>query len=360
MFRNSSEIIATSLFFLLAALWRVPACKIYFGVIERCDKQMRLSSRWLIGTEPMDKTVQAALAGYRLHTAFEREQQRLSEPSFAAQVAKPLAFWARTQDRFLPKSMLSRPVREIIETPFSQLRSTPGIGERKLHNLIALLSRIVHPARNGTALEVAPTWEAWRQVVLDCDLERETFGRLAFSLQTLPSSLWHQPLAKYAHLSSEELNELSHDVRTAIIDVFRSAAECCHNFKAVPHLSARIRPKLVLRLDASKSDASLTAEAIRAEIVEPLLALIRHDGGQVLARAIATRLENIGRPVSEISRLSGLSAQQLRKAYADAKSLAAARWPEGRKYVAAWHENQNADAVRLLRELRLLVFGDDV
>src|SRR5438105_3611825 len=101
---------------------------------------------------------------YQLAHRFEELGRRLKESAAAGSATTgpataslataapwevPLAFWALPRDRRLPKALLGRSAREIVQTPFAKLYATPGIGTKKLITLMQLLERAVAASREA-------------------------------------------------------------------------------------------------------------------------------------------------------------------------------------------------------------------
>ncbi len=79
----------------------------------------------------MRATKAASVEQYQIAGRYERLREKLSEDTYAAHRQKPLAYWAMPTDRRLPLVFLGRTLESLLESPFSELISTPGIGKKK-------------------------------------------------------------------------------------------------------------------------------------------------------------------------------------------------------------------------------------
>lgn len=89
----------------------------------------------------MAKTSTADRTCLRNHFAAARAT--LLANATAAQLDRPLSYWALPADRRLPVALLDRPLRDIVQTPFDRLAATPGIGQKKLGTLVLLMERVI-------------------------------------------------------------------------------------------------------------------------------------------------------------------------------------------------------------------------
>src|SRR5690349_10811154 len=78
---------------------------------------------------------------YQLEDRYSNLRTALLEPLHAGQLNKPLAYWALPTDRGLPLIFLGWSLKELLANSFSELLSTPGIGQRKISTLMQLLER---------------------------------------------------------------------------------------------------------------------------------------------------------------------------------------------------------------------------
>src|SRR5690606_34898861 len=130
---------------------------------------------------------------------------------------------------------------------FDELAATPGIGEKKIHSLVQLLYRATNddppaPATvvgtgqsTGSGAEAADRfdpsivsealWTEWRETVRRFGIDDFRLGRLAPSLQRLPTVIWHKPLRDYLDHTVAEIRGLrTHGEKRVrcVLEVFHS------------------------------------------------------------------------------------------------------------------------------------------
>ncbi len=169
---------------------------------------------------------------HKLNAAYEALRETLRAPKLSDRLDKPLAFWALPNDRRLPMALLGFSLREILARSMAELANTPGIGRKKLNSLIKLLQlatkddppvlplsdesagkkrgRVARGQRGDFDPSVVSEvlWEQWRDTVKDSGLQREPLGRLAPSLQSLPTVIWQTPLETYCNYTVAEIRKL--------------------------------------------------------------------------------------------------------------------------------------------------------
>lgn len=308
----------------------------------------------------MNPTSSAVVVDFQLTSGFERERQKLLDAQFADRLTKPLAFWARSNDRHLPLAFMGRSVGELIDTPFQDLYATPGVGPKKIASLLRLLERVSEesvptdavaddpateerPAKEASPSTVSEAhWSRWRQSVAHHGLQRETLGQLARSLQHLPRALWNAQLASYLNLSLTEVRSLrTHGAKrvAAVLEIFENLARILEQLDANPHLSVRFRPRLVQRVESwvqqqLYSAAAPSVSEVQAEFVTPLLEQLSVDGGEQHCDVARRRLENPNLAVRTLARQKGVTRGRLYELWADAATMTSVRWPEGQALIA--------------------------
>jgi hypothetical protein len=305
----------------------------------------------------MNLTSASVAVDFQLASDFERERQKLLDLRSADQLSKPLAFWARPNDRHLPLAFIGRPVRQLVDMPFQELYATPGVGPKKIASLLRLLERASEelapvvgvgdattpdeqPAKEGLSTTMASEshWSQWRRTVARHGLHNETFGQLARSLLYLPRALWKAPLSNYLNLSLAEVRSLSsHGAKrvAVILDIFQNLAAILEQVDANPHLSVRLQPRLVQQVESwvrqqFQSSVSPSASELHAEFAAPLLEQLSLDGGELHCDVVRSRLERPGMAIHTLARQKGVTRARLCELWADAAEVAAVRWPEGR------------------------------
>src|SRR5215469_10206245 len=99
----------------------------------------------------MSTTSSMVAIGFQLVTQFNTVRDQLLSRELNGHWEKPLAYWAQTTDRHLPMALVNKTLRYVVDTPFTQLSRTPGIGVKKLGSLIMLMSRAAeNSAARGT------------------------------------------------------------------------------------------------------------------------------------------------------------------------------------------------------------------
>ena len=72
---------------------------------------------------------------------FEGLRKILLSDQYADHRTRPLAYWALPTDRRLPLAFLGRTLDDLLNVPFSELSSTPGVGQKKMCSFVKLLAR---------------------------------------------------------------------------------------------------------------------------------------------------------------------------------------------------------------------------
>jgi hypothetical protein len=321
-----------------------------------------------------------AIIDFQQHRRFEELRERLTAAD-GRRLDRPLAYWALGSDRGLPRAFMGRATRDIVETPFGQLCGTPGIGRKKMGTLLELLERALAHAHgndhghhvptspNGHARTEGrhtllgavtqdgqegrdgqqerfdpravsePLWERWRETVKLHGLEQEPLARFAPSLQDLPRVIWQTPLAEYSGSTLEQLRgRKKHGEKRvrAVVEVF-AAVQSLLGDRPAGHLAVRIVPRMVTAIetwlnDARKAASFPPAAEVRRSFVEPLLAQLRCDGGELIARLVAGRV-NVSDEfptVRAAAQTLGLTRARVYQLLAEATTILALRWPDAR------------------------------
>jgi hypothetical protein len=320
-----------------------------------------------------------SLEDYNLVAHFERLRKRLCEVTNDERLDKPLAYWALASDRRLPFAFLGRTLRDLFSTPFDELLATPGIGQKKISSLITLLSRAASDTRlegttsadssdqairQGPATSVASPfspgvpfnpglvseslWVQWRETVKRHRLGHLKLGRLTPTLQSLPTVIWHTPLAEYLDLSLTEIRHLkTHGEKRirAILEVFWLIHEALADASIKDHLDVQLAPKFVRRIEGWIAAAMGGPEApverqIQAHLAEPLLAQIEVDAGPTVWRIATDRLGLKGpaKSVRQIAKKMSLTRARVYQLLEECAKVMDVRWPEGEHFLAALGE----------------------
>ena len=217
---------------------------------------------------------------YKIVSSFQSLRKTLLEDKFADRLEKPLAYWAMPNDRRLPLAFLGRTIKDLLDTPFEELSATPGIGQKKISSLVKLLSRATkdHPpavpfgmndladAKRAAeklaakkpkvnfdpAIVSEALWTQWLETARKHGVGRELLGRLAPTLQALPTVIWQTPLEFYMQYSVSEIRQLkTHGEKRVrvVLEVFHIVHEMLVDVSADRHLSVRLVPKFIEPLE---------------------------------------------------------------------------------------------------------------
>lgn len=297
----------------------------------------------------------------RLTSTFSSLRTRLRKPKYADRMDRPLAYWALPSDRRLPLAFLGRSLGEILDTPIEELMATPGVGQKKIAALMMLLSRatkdtppedpygVSKPARGrgrrsrkkgfDPSIVSEALWSQWRETVRQHELGQLKLGRVAPTLQALPTVIWHTPLEEYMNLSLAEIRQLkTHGEKRvrAVMEVFWLVHETLADSSQQNILDVDLVPKFVRPLERWIA-TQLTAPAcpsereIRKELIRPLLAQTKHDVGATVWRLACGRLGE-GGPVQTVrhqARQMGVTRARIYQLLEDCSKVMAVRWPEG-------------------------------
>ena len=99
----------------------------------------------------MKFTKSASVEELQVVSRFESLRKILLSEQYVDHLKKPLAYWALPTDRRLPLAFLGRTLEDLLRTPFSELSSTPGIGQKKICSFVKLLARAANTDPCGTA-----------------------------------------------------------------------------------------------------------------------------------------------------------------------------------------------------------------
>ena len=318
---------------------------------------------------------------YKLVSSFQSLRKTLLEDKYADRLDKPLAYWALPNDRRLPLAFLGRTLRDLLDTPFEELSSTPGIGQKKISSLMKLFSRAIKDqppqvpfgvtdlvekkatgheknGRNGHGFDPSivseALWEQWRETVKRHNVGCEILGRLAPSLQSLPTVIWHTPLEAYLDSSLAEIRQMkTHGEKRVrvILHVFYVAHEMLSQMRPQDHLSLRLMPKFVQPLecwisDVLKRTSIPDAEEIRQNLALPLLEQIHTDTGSTIGRLAEGRLGINGpaQTVRQQSKRMGVTRARIYQLLEDCNKVMEVRWPEGRAQLRSLAEKFQTEA----------------
>jgi len=316
-------------------------------------------------------------------TRFESLRDILLSNEYAAHLQRPLAYWALPADRRLPLAFMGRTLGDLLNTPFSELSATPGIGRKKIRSLVKLLSRAADtdpselpvdlnavsaggsatPSAAGGSDGFDPStvsevvWGQWRATVVERGLEDEALGRLAPSLKSMTRVIWNRPLGAYTNSSLAEIRAMkTHGEKRvrAILEVFHSVHSLVAEMGCQDHLVVRIVPRLIDRVEtwidhALQTPGVPTTEEIFAKFVAPLLEQIHVDATRQIAKLAECRLGVNGPAASvrQAARTLGLTRARVYQLLNEVNDIMNVRWPMGRHQVYELRDKFQTEAAQM-------------
>lgn len=316
----------------------------------------------------MLKTKNPSPEEIRAVSGFQSVSSQLKDQRFADRMEKTLAYWALPNDRRLPLALLDRPIKELIDTPFEEIAATPGIGQKKINSLVKLLNRAtkdhppgVTPAAAAEASDKKPLpvwrkgqkfdpsvvsealWVEWLDTIKKFDVARIKLGRIAPTLQTLPTVVWHTPMADYMNHTVAEIRAMkTHGEKRVrvILESFCVAYEALSTADPTQNAYALLAPKFIAPLEQwVRRSISATkvpsASEIKEHFVLPLLKQLATDAGPTIHRLAEERLGVHDQPQSvrnQAKRL-GITRARVYQLLEDCGKIMAVRWPEGESIV---------------------------
>ncbi len=315
----------------------------------------------------------SSVEDFRAIGNFNSLRDVLLQDEYADRLDKPLAFWAMPSDRRLPLAFLGKTLDELMSTPFEELLDTPGVGQKKVSSLITLLTRATEnpPPEDSSAdssdgngrdasrlqhridgaesafnpLGVSEVlWAKWRETVKRHNLGGEKLGRLAPTLQALPTVIWHTQLSEYIDLTLGDIRQLkTHGEKRvhAVLEAYYIVNSAMAEADVQKHLKLSLAPKFVRPLESWIADRTAAAKAptesqLRASIARPLLEQVEVDAGQMVAQIAADRLGMNGKPpsVRDQARQMGVTRARVYQLLEDCGKIMMVRWPEGKGQLA--------------------------
>jgi hypothetical protein len=293
---------------------------------------------------------------YRLASSFENVKQTLQEKRFSERLTKPLGYWVLPNDRRLPIAFLNRSLGEILQTPFEDLSSTPGIGQKKIGSLVNLLRRAINdepPEPNGDSsgakaeegfdpsIVSEARWSQWCTAIKKFNIGEEKLGWLSPSLENLPTVIWETPLGRYQdHTVAEIRNMRTHGEKRVrcIWEIFHAVYENTLECKNKQELLRRLTPAFVNPLNQWIKDVKTrndipTPDEVRTSFSVPILNQILIDCGETVHAVAKARL-GIGTNGSSVRKQAqemGVTRARIYQLLDDCGRVMDVRWPEGRK-----------------------------
>jgi hypothetical protein len=309
----------------------------------------------------------ASIEEYKLVGTFESLKKRLLRDKFADRIDKPLAYWALPTDRGLPLAFMGRSVRDLLETSFDELSATPGVGQKKIAGLLMLLHRATKDTppedpfglerageasqqvgREGSSFNPAVVsealWAEWRETVKRHHLGQLKLGRVAPTLQALPTVIWNSPLEDYADLSLAEIRHLkTHGEKRicAVMEVFwavhatlgRSASPVYVDVDMIPRFVRPVERWIAAALAAGTLPG---ISEVRESLAALLLEQLKVDAGPTVWRLASDRLGMEGRAHSVRSQAKqmGVTRARVYQLLEECSKVMTVRWAEGEYLLA--------------------------
>ncbi len=310
----------------------------------------------------METTNARSVEELHLVNQFDQFRRILQSPEYRSHLEKPLAHWALPSDRRLPLAFLGRRLGELIDTPFSSLAATAGVGRKKLGSLIMLLSRAVQTAPGDLPQHSAATpkatcplpqsdgfdfshvsemiWDQWRTSVVRHGLGGEKLGRFAPSLRHMTRVIWNRSLGEYAHQTLAQIRaQKTHGEKRvrAILEVFHGLHVMIGAMGTQRHLVVRLYPTLIDQVERwverqLQSAEPLDEESLLENYVRPLCDQVRIDANEPIVRLMETRLGFHGpiTSVRQVARGMGLTRARVYQLLNEINDIMVVRWPNGR------------------------------
>jgi hypothetical protein len=251
--------------------------------------------------------------------------------------------------------------------PLDELMATPGVGQKKVLGFFDLLKRATKatspdaPFGMGSvdakqAKGGAPTvgfdasvvsealWANWCDTVERYGMGPEKLGRLAPSLQALPTVIWHTRLEDYSDRSLAEIRRMrTHGEKrvNAVLEVFCSVHEALATASLDANIDVAIVPRflppLVRWLNETIRQSELPdVEELHERIVRPMVNQIRIDISDQVAELAAARLclDENAPSVKQQAETMGVTRARVYQLLEDCSKVMDVRWPEGRWLLA--------------------------
>lgn len=304
---------------------------------------------------------------YRLVGTYERLRKSLHEQPDDDRLDKALSYWVLPTDRRLPIAFLDRSLRDLLSCELDELMATPGVGQKKILGFFDLLKRALktstpdapfglsgsdtakrrpQPATGGfdSAVVSESLWSNWCDTVRRYGLGPEKLGRLAPTLQALPTVIWHSRMDEYADRSLAEIRGLkTHGEKRvhAVLEVFCTVHEALATATLQENLDIVLVPRFVPTLtrwlmEISHQPQLPPTDEVHRRIVKPLVAQVKIDLGDQVAQLAAARLclDDNAPSVKQQAETMGVTRARVYQLLEDCAKVMDVRWPEGRWLLA--------------------------
>ena len=215
-------------------------------------------------------------------------------------------------------------------------------------------------------------WSTWTETVRRYNFVDHKLGRLAPTLQALPTVIWHSRLGDYADLSLAEIRQLpTHGEKRVhtILQVFRTVHEAVATSVRDENLELDLLPRFIPPLvcwlnDRLASEDSTSENDIRQQVISPMLKQIEIDLGPQVANLLRIRLQTDGQAPSVKKQADemGVTRARVYQLLDEGANVMAVRWPEGRWLFVPLKTKLAAqgfpDSWRLLRRVLVLLYPE--
>lgn len=304
---------------------------------------------------------------YRLVGTYERLRKSLIDRPDDGRLDKALSYWVLPTDRRLPIAFLDRSLRELLTLPLDDLMATPGVGHKKILGFFDLLKRAAKattpdapfglnndaqkrakPATAATGFDASivseSLWSQWCETVQRYGLGPEKLGRLAPTLQALPTVIWHSRLDEYADRSLADIRSLrTHGEKrvNAILEVFCTVHEALSTATLQENIDVVVVPRFVPPLarfvmETIAQPELPPADELHKHIARPMVNQIKIDLGDQVAGLAAARLclDDDAPSVKQQAEMIGVTRARVYQLLEDCGKVMEVRWPEGRWLLA--------------------------
>lgn len=302
---------------------------------------------------------------FKLRNSFYAIRSVLLEPKYQQQLEKPLAYWALPSDRRLPLALMDRPLAKLLNATFEDLTATPGIGSKKIVTLVKLLRRVAEtdvkesPMLEDSDLSVSESgrvarssergfdaenvsdsvWSNWCETIKLHELESEKLGRLAPTLQELPTAIWHTPLRHYMEKTLSEIRQMrtyGEKRVSTVLEVFYNIHDLLGTAPPNPYLSVRLAPAAIVAVQSWLSwalchETTPDDTEIRAHLIQPLADQIKIDAGDDVFRLVCERFGQgvQRRSVREQAEARNVTRARIYQLFEMCGKILRVRWPSG-------------------------------
>jgi hypothetical protein len=304
---------------------------------------------------------------YRLVGTYERLRKSVLSQPDDGRLDKALSYWVLPTDRRLPIAFLDRSLRDLLARPLDELMATPGVGQKKVLGFFDLLKRASKAASPDAPFGMGPVeakssksaspnvgfdativsealWTNWCDTVHRFGLGPEKLGRLAPSLESLPTVIWHTRLEDYSDRSLAQIRRLkTHGEKrvNSVLEIFCTVHEALATATLDANIDVvivpRFLPSLVRWLNETIRQPELPdVDELRERIVRPMIAQIKIDISDQVAKLAAARLclDENAPTVKQQAETLGVTRARVYQLLEDCAKVMDVRWPEGRWLLA--------------------------